>query len=51
MTKKELEHIGSRKIDYYREKPQPKKTFDWDAFFGWIFIGAIVLVALGSCSG
>ena len=33
-TTRKFEHVGSQRVEYFREKPQPKKKFDWDALFG-----------------
>ncbi|WP_395173316.1 hypothetical protein [Roseibium alexandrii] len=49
-SNRKFEHIGSQRVDYFREKPQPKKKFDWDSLFGGLFLLFCVLVLLGSCT-
>lgn len=49
-NKREFEHVGSQRVEYFREKPQPKKKFDWDALFGGLFLLFCVLALLGSCT-
>jgi len=51
MAKREYQHVGSHRVDIYRPKPKPKKSFDWDAFFGGMVLLFILLVVLGSCAG
>lgn len=49
MAKKEYEKIGGGQFGIYR--PKPKKTFDWDALVGVIFLIFILVAVLGSCAG
>jgi len=49
-TTRKFEHVGSQRVEYFREKPQPKKKFDWDALFGGLFLLFFALALLGSCT-
>jgi len=45
MPKSKIDHVG--RVDVFKET----KIFDWDAFWGWVVMGGVVLFLLKACGG